>query len=179
MIENNSVLLNEFKPKNVLVILKPEELDNVVSKILNETKAEALIYVSINRPIASVCNSLKKFFDLIPVTIINVGSVKLDDFTCKAKIISSAELNDLTTLSILVTEALTSYSNKRVLLIFDSINSLLLFNKKQFCFKFLSFSFSKLLKHNALSFFLTFESNEYSDFLNSISQFVDETKRID
>lgn len=166
-------LTDPLKYNQILVFVIPEKSYNfVLEDILKKLKNKKICYVSLNRPYSTV----KQVFSELgfsPEEYFVIDAISKTAFEPKPQkncfFVSSP--NDLVDLSLVVSKVT---SNKKIdTMVFDSLSTLMLYQKERNTSKFTHFITTKLRVNGVQGIFTVLEEDMHSTLVRDLSMFAD------
>lgn len=164
-----------------LIVSKPDEYQKVSINLVRDmtsNKKMAGVYVTLGRPFKAIEENLKKekintktmiFIDGITLSSSIEGQSKKEGHCVYIQSPQS-----LTDLSIAINEAINSLPSKDKFLLFDSLSTLLIYNKAESVIKFMHFLTSRIKLWGIKGIILSVDSSTSYETISQISMFVDQ-----
>ena len=166
--------------KVILNIMDPNKYFDGIVKILKKNPSQKnVIYVTTNKPYATIVNSLKsKSIKTENILFIDCISKQIKQDTSKEadNCIYIGSPQNLTAISIAVNESIKSMKGKKMLLL-DSLSILLIYNDANTIGKFSNFLLNKMRAADVDTVVLALESDANKDIIKQIESFVDEVQK--
>lgn len=170
--------LNSMKEYVALATVSSEKYQKanieLIKYMTQEVKSPG-IYVTLNKPFKTIESVLKKagidtrviiFIDAITKT--SGGEIEKTD---KCLFIGNPE--NLSDISIAMDQAVSSLKGKDKFLFFDSLNTLLMFNRAETVARFIHFLAGKMRVWKVKGIIISLEKKANKDLINELSQFCD------
>jgi KaiC/GvpD/RAD55 family RecA-like ATPase len=151
----------------------------LLREFVNQRKM-AGIYITINRPYASLVSLLKTekidtsrmfFIDLITKTLHDQPSRKND---C----IFMGSATNLTDLSVAISQAVSANQNEKKFIFLDSLSTMLLYNEAGTLSKFSHFLTGRLREWNVDGVFISLDTQSDKELTENLSQFCDRVVKV-
>lgn len=171
--------IKEVSSGIVLVNMGLSEYQKKIPEILSYiTKKKKIpgVYVSLNKPITVLYDSLKKkkvdtdmlvFIDAVS----KMSNISIHNQENCFYLRSPKDLSDI---SIAISEALNSIKQKKKFLIFDSLNTLLLYSDEDLIARFFHFVLGKIRSTDINGFIVSIKKGMSNKLITEISQFCDD-----
>ena len=133
------------------------------------------VYVTVNKPALTIIENCKKE-NIDHETIIfidGVSKISETNIVRKNKILYLDNPENLTDLGISVNEAITSLPKNEKFILFDSINTLLVYNDEESVIRFAHFLISRMREWDVKGIIFTLEKSMKTSVFGQISQFCD------
>ncbi len=139
------------------------------------SKKQSVIFITVNKPYRVVVNNLiDKKIPIENVYFIDCISKKIVQEAESAKnCIFADSPNSLTEIIIILNQLLKRLEAKKIIIILDSVNTLLLYNEKKPVLQFTHFLVNKTRLVNAGAVFLSLKKDTDQDLLAQMTQFFD------
>lgn len=163
------------KGEIVVAVLKNQSYSKDIVKIASQlcTKCKATVYVSLNRPYGPLTSSLKKSkVDTSKILFIDGISKSAGQEVKEDNCLLIESAGALTKISLVVNKAVKT--GKFDGLVFDSLSTLLIYNKKEVVSKFVQSMVNKLRAAKMTVIFTALKGDTETGLLKEISMFVDE-----
>ncbi len=165
-----------------LITIYPERYTETIPKLLNiliEDEKMFGIYVSLNKPYKSLVEILKKEkVDASKLLIIDMISGTPEKRTDHKRCIYVDSPQNLTDLSITLSEAISALEERKKFVIIDSLSTFTLYNQDDPVIKFVHFLVTKMQVKNIKLILLTSKGDLSTELISTIAQFADNVTTI-
>jgi len=161
-----------------LCLIKAEKYNEGLQEILKNAAGgnTHIIYVSVNKPCTSIGALLQKF-NIPDERSIIIDLASKPGAEKKRNCVHLASQKNLTELSLAISQSIYNFEGKEILLIFDSLSTLLIFNDKNVVLRFIHFIVNKLRSNNVSARLFSLDSADDVAFSDKVAPVVDEVKR--